>query len=59
MDLFEEQSRRGKTIVMVTHDPSLTARTGRTLVISDGLLVKDNRADVIKKKEIRKLRERI
>ena len=39
IDLFEELSRRGKTIVMVTHDPSLTERTTRTVVISDGELI--------------------
>ena len=39
IDLFEELVRRGKTIVMVTHDPSLTARTTRNLIISDGELI--------------------
>jgi ABC-type lipoprotein export system ATPase subunit len=39
IDLFEELSRRGKTIVMVTHDPSLTARTERNIIIADGELI--------------------
>jgi putative ABC transport system ATP-binding protein len=39
IDVFEELVRRGKTIVMVTHDPSLTARTSRTIIISDGELI--------------------
>jgi ABC-type lipoprotein export system ATPase subunit len=39
IDLFEELSRRGKTIVMVTHDPSLTSRTKRNIIISDGELI--------------------
>lgn len=39
IDVFDELVRRGKTIVMVTHDPSLTARTSRTIVISDGELI--------------------
>jgi CRP-like cAMP-binding protein len=39
IDVFEELVRGGKTIVMVTHDPSLTARVGRTIVISDGELI--------------------
>jgi len=39
INLFEELVRRGKTIVMVTHDPSLTSRTTRTIVISDGELI--------------------
>jgi putative ABC transport system ATP-binding protein len=42
IDLFEELSRRGKTVLMVTHDPSLTARTTRNVVIADGLIVDDN-----------------
>ncbi|GMV33937.1 ATP-binding cassette domain-containing protein [Chloroflexi bacterium CFX5] len=34
--LFEQFVSRGKTIVMVTHDPSLTSRTHRNIIISDG-----------------------
>lgn len=45
IDLFEELSRRGKTIVMVTHDPSLTSRTTRNITISDGVLVGDSRSN--------------
>ncbi len=37
--LFDGLVTGGKTIVMVTHDPSLTERTSRTLIISDGELV--------------------
>lgn len=43
IDLFEELSRRGKTVLMVTHDPSLTSRTTRNLIIADGLIVGDSR----------------
>jgi len=43
IDLFEELSRRGKTVVMVTHDPSLTSRTTRNLVIADGVIISDSR----------------
>ena len=43
IDLFEELARRGKTVVMVTHDPSLTSRTTRNLTIADGLIVGDSR----------------
>jgi len=42
VDLFEELARRGKTVVMVTHDPSLTTRTTRNLIIADGKLVSDS-----------------
>jgi ABC-type lipoprotein export system ATPase subunit len=42
VQLFEELSKHGKTILIVTHDPSLTRRTDQTLVISDGeILEKD------------------
>jgi putative ABC transport system ATP-binding protein len=46
IDLFEELSRRGKTVVMVTHDPSLTSRTTRNLTIADGLILADGRKSV-------------
>jgi putative ABC transport system ATP-binding protein len=39
IDLFELLVKRGKTIVMVTHDPSLTSRTTRNIVIFDGELI--------------------
>ncbi len=39
IDVFDELVRRGKTIVMVTHDPSLTVRTSRTIIIADGELI--------------------
>lgn len=39
IDVFDELVRRGKTIVMVTHDPSLTSRTSRTIIIADGELI--------------------
>lgn len=37
--LFELFVSQGKTIVMVTHDPSLTSRTDRNIIISDGELI--------------------
>ena len=37
--LFDHLVRSGKTIAMVTHDPSLTERTSRTIIITDGELV--------------------
>jgi ABC-type lipoprotein export system ATPase subunit len=41
IDLFEELARRGKTVLMVTHDPSLTARTTRNIIIADGELINE------------------
>ena len=37
--LFRELSRRGKTILIVTHDPSFTRRTDQTVILSDGEIV--------------------
>jgi putative ABC transport system ATP-binding protein len=37
--LFDQLVKSGKTIAMVTHDPSLTERTSRTIIISDGELI--------------------
>lgn len=39
--LFEHFVSQGKTIVMVTHDPSLTSRTHRNIIISDGELINE------------------
>ncbi|HAV76637.1 MAG TPA: cyclic nucleotide-binding protein [Anaerolineae bacterium] len=41
IDLFEELSKSGKTVVMVTHDPSLTSRTTRNIIIADGELINE------------------
>jgi putative ABC transport system ATP-binding protein len=37
--IFEELSRQGKTIVMVTHDNSLAERAARTILLADGEVV--------------------
>ena len=39
--IFADLKQGGKTILMVTHDRNLAERTGRTLLIADGLLVHD------------------
>jgi len=41
MALFQELNNRGKTIVMVTHEPELAAYTKRTITLRDGELVSD------------------
>jgi ABC-type lipoprotein export system ATPase subunit len=41
IELFEGLAALGRTVAMVTHDPSLTQRTRRTIVISDGQLVNE------------------
>jgi len=37
--LFDDLAQRGKTIAMVTHDPSMTEHTSRTVIITDGELI--------------------
>jgi putative ABC transport system ATP-binding protein len=39
--LFDHFVHSGKTIAMVTHDPSLTERTSRTIIIADGELINE------------------
>jgi putative ABC transport system ATP-binding protein len=41
MGLFQELNRRGKTIIMVTHEPELAAYTRRIITLRDGELVAD------------------
>src|SRR5688572_15478629 len=43
MALFEELNRRGITIILVTHEPEVTAHARRILTIRDGLLADDKR----------------
>lgn len=47
IDLFDQLVHQGKTIAMVTHDPSLTERTSRTIVISDGELINETLAHAL------------
>jgi putative ABC transport system ATP-binding protein len=44
-EIFAGLVAQGKTIVMVTHDSSLAARTNRSLIIADGELVSDSDAN--------------
>lgn len=39
MDLFQDLIQRGKTLLMVTHDPELAARAQRTISLADGRIV--------------------
>jgi energy-coupling factor transporter ATP-binding protein EcfA2 len=39
LNLFEELASQGKTILLVTHDPTLVRRARRRVLISDGELV--------------------
>lgn len=41
MSLFEELNAEGVTVIIVTHDPKVAARTRRTLTMSDGVILED------------------
>ena len=41
MGLFQELNNQGKTVIMVTHEPDLTAYTKRVITLRDGELVSD------------------
>jgi putative ABC transport system ATP-binding protein len=45
--LFDHLVSQGKTIAMVTHDPSFTERTSRTIIISDGELINETVAQAL------------
>ena len=47
IDLFENLARSGKTVLMVTHDPSLTSRTTRNIIIADGELINETVAKAL------------
>jgi putative ABC transport system ATP-binding protein len=42
MGLFQELNARGKTIIMVTHEPELAAYTRRIITLRDGAIVSDS-----------------
>jgi len=39
LNLFESLAAQGKTILIVTHDPSITQRTNQTIILSDGEII--------------------
>ena len=45
--VFRELAAQGKTILIVTHDPSLTSRVDRTVIISDGEIIDPIVADTL------------
>ncbi|MDO8755513.1 MAG: ATP-binding cassette domain-containing protein, partial [Anaerolineales bacterium] len=47
IQLFETFVSQGKTIVLVTHDPSITSRTHRNIIISDGELIDETIAKAL------------
>lgn len=47
INLFSDLSRQGKTIIIVTHDPTMTEQASRTVFISDGELVNETIAQAL------------
>ena len=39
LSLFESLADQGKTVLIVTHDPSITRRTDQTIILSDGEII--------------------
>ncbi|MGY5353788.1 ABC transporter ATP-binding protein [Wenyingzhuangia sp. IMCC45467] len=42
MSLFQELNKQGITIAFVTHEPDIAAFSNRTIVLQDGVVIKDN-----------------
>ena len=47
MAVLHDLHRRGRTIVMVTHEPYIAAQTERTIQLHDGKVVADGRNGVM------------
>lgn len=47
IQVFQHLADRGKTILIVTHDPSLTSRTDQTVIISDGEIIDETIANAL------------
>ena len=45
MRVFEELSRQGQTVVMVTHEPDIAAHARRVVVLRDGVVESDERRE--------------
>jgi putative ABC transport system ATP-binding protein len=41
IEILAELHRRGKTVIMVTHEPYIAALAGRVLRVQDGLVLED------------------
>jgi putative ABC transport system ATP-binding protein len=46
MKVFEELARQGQTIIMVTHEAEIAAHARRVVVLRDGMIASDERAEV-------------
>ena len=47
MSIFQELNKQGITIIFVTHEPDIAAFSHRTIVLKDGIIIKDYHNDKI------------
>lgn len=52
MALFQELNRQGKTIVFVTHEQDIANFSSRTIVLKDGIIIKDTKVETQNAKEL-------
>lgn len=51
MSLFQELNSAGKTIAFVTHEPDIAAFTKRRIMLRDGHIIRDEKADSLSARE--------
>ncbi len=47
MNIFGALSEQGRTIILITHEPDVAAHARRTIRLSDGAVVSDERSDAV------------
>ena len=47
MNILERLNKQGKTVVVITHDPKIAARTQRILYMEDGRIVEHEEQNAV------------